>query len=51
MRFAPLLLALLVGCTPFEEPSGPPDLPASVVRTFPEDDEIALAVARSLKEQ
>lgn len=39
MRFAPLLLALLVGCTPFEEPSGPPDLPASVVRTFPEDDE------------
>ncbi|MCO4770141.1 MAG: hypothetical protein KDA24_08940 [Deltaproteobacteria bacterium] len=34
-----LLLAALVGCTPFEEPTGTPDLPASVVGTDPEDDE------------
>lgn len=32
-------LVLIVGCTPWEEPTGPPALPAAVVRTVPLDDE------------
>lgn len=38
----PLLLALpllLVACTPWEEPTGTPDLPASVVSTVPEHED------------
>ena len=34
-----LSLALFAGCTPWEEPTGTPALPASVVRTVPIDDE------------